>query len=74
MSLSPLYTDPETVFHELLGISAQSSCCIKLTIIVGINCLLITLRIFFKYQRKLSENAGCLTLGSFTKFTDSEML
>ena len=42
--------------------------------IVGINCLLIALRIFFKYQRKLSENAGCLTPGSFTMFTDSGML
>ena len=35
---------------------------------------LTTLRILIKYQIKVSGNAGCLTLKSFTEFTDSGLL
>lgn len=40
----------------------------------GDQLLLIALRIFIKYQRKVSDGSGCLTVKSFTEFADSGLL
>lgn len=40
----------------------------------GDQLLLIALRIFIQYQRKVSECSGCLTVKSFTEFADSGLL